>query len=108
LQAATGQACDLGNVASPLAILRRALSVFSCRCGPRVKRKEALLTRLRNAVASLAGRLEALASTVGAIDGELRQRVDLDAPVHGPVLDYSPPAPTDGDGRRAKPARGRK
>jgi hypothetical protein len=30
------------------------------------------LTRLWNAVAGLAGRLEALASTVGAIDGELR------------------------------------
>jgi hypothetical protein len=55
-----------------------------------------------------AGQLEALAATVGTIDGELRQPVGLDGPADGPVLDYTPPAPADGDGQRARPARGRK
>jgi hypothetical protein len=66
------------------------------------------LTRLWTAIASLAGRLEALAWTVGTIDGELPQRIGLDGPGAGPVLDYTPLAPADGDGQRAKPARGRK
>jgi hypothetical protein len=66
------------------------------------------LTRLWNAVAALARRLEALASTVGAIDGALRQRIGQDGAVDGPVLDYTAPAHADGNGRRAKPARGRK
>jgi hypothetical protein len=38
------------------------------------------LTRLWTAIAPLAGWLEALASTVGMIDGELGQRIGLDAP----------------------------
>jgi hypothetical protein len=46
------------------------------------------LTRLWNAVARLAGRLEALVSTVGAIDGELRHQG------YGPS---PPPAGTDAD-----------
>jgi hypothetical protein len=90
-QATTGQARDRGNDASRLATGHRALSnldsrapnvpgahpllgpvwVFSWCYGPRVKRKEALLTGFWNAVASLAGRLEALPLTVRAIDSIL-------------------------------------
>jgi hypothetical protein len=66
------------------------------------------LTRLWSAIASLGGRLEALTTSVGAIDGELRQWIGLDAPADGPVLDYTAPAPADGYSQRARPARGRK
>jgi hypothetical protein len=47
------------------------------------------------------------AAARSAIDGELRQRSGLHAPADGPVLDYTTPAPMDGKGQRAKPARGR-
>jgi hypothetical protein len=142
-QATAGQARDLGNDTSPLAILHRALSVFSCCCGTRVKRKDGrpsrlcllrlrslggtfrtwgnrgtvlALTRLWNAVAALAGRLEALASTVGTIEGELRQRIGLIEPADVQVLEHTPAPAVEGHGaaadagnsRSGRLARGRK
>jgi hypothetical protein len=68
------------------------------------------LTRLWNAIASLATRLEALAATVGTIDTEIKQRMGMDGA--GPVLEHLPaallPATAEESGRPARAARGRK
>jgi hypothetical protein len=67
------------------------------------------LNRLWNAIATLAGRLEALAGTVATIDTALRERVGLglDAPADVHVLDHVPP-PADDDGQRPRAGWARK
>jgi hypothetical protein len=53
----------------------------------------------------LARRLKALVPTAGTIDGELRQRIGLDAPAAVQVLDRTPAPAADDGGEQVRPAR---